>query len=478
MGNGSAIVWFRQDLRVEDNAALGEAADSGAPVVPLFIDAAEEEGDWPLGSASRWWLHHSLAELSVSLRSLGSPLVLRRGAALQALIDVATHTGATAVYVNRRYEPAVVERDQRVAEALAERDIALHTFEDSVLFSPDDVRNRSGEPYRVFTPFWKRLLDLEDPGVHRPSPRRLPPPKDAPDSLTLDALALLGDVSPDGDWQPGETGGLEALDAFLEDVHARYEESRNDPRRRGTSRLSPHLHFGEVSPRRVWLEVRHATRTDAGVADPFLRQLAWREFGQHLVHHYPRSPIEPLRPAFGTFPWRTDAKALRAWQEGRTGYPFVDAGMRELATTGWMHNRVRMVAASFLVKHLLLPWQEGARWYWERLVDADLGNNTMGWQWVSGCGADAAPFFRIFNPVNQGRTFDPDGTYVRSWVPELAALPDAHLHAPWACKPMDLAQAGVTLGEDYPEPIVEHGSARVRALDAYDELDSGRMAIT
>jgi len=466
-------MWFTRDLRLEDNAALQAAIARGGTVVPVYAWTPEEVWDWRPGAAARWWLRHSLVELSSRLESIGSRLVVREGAPSQVLQEIVSETGATAVFFNRSVEPAAVERERRAMAALAMRGVDAHPFNDSLLFDPDRVRNRSGAPFRVFTPFWRHLLTLDDPGRRIPAPVWLPSPSIWPASrrITDDrVLPTNGETSGlHPYWTPGELAAQEELRRFIDDGALEgYSNHRDRPGTPGTSRLSPYLHHGEMSPRRVWHEVLRARSAGRAESQPFLRQLAWREFGHHLLYHFPDSPTTPMRSAFEAFPWHEDASALRLWQAGRTGYPFVDAGMRELMATGWMHNRVRMVAASFLVKHLMVHWLEGARWFWERLVDADLANNTLGWQWVAGCGTDAAPYFRVFNPVTQGKKFDPDGAYVRRWVPELAELPDEYIHAPWTAPAEILGAARVNIGRNYPAPVVDHASARARALAGYE----------
>jgi deoxyribodipyrimidine photo-lyase len=413
------------------------------------------------------------------LREAGSRLVLRRGPALETLRSVAKETGAEAVFWNRRYEPAVVARDARTKEALKADGLEVQSFNAALLHEPWTVQNQSGKPFQVFTPFWKHCLTKPDPAEPWPAPRQLPAPPRWPKSLKLDELELEPKIDwaagMRAAWQPGEAGAQTQLARFLSSSFAGYAEHRNRPDLTGTSRLSPHLHFGEISPRRIW----HGLRRMAGKrglslaqwrSSQFLAEIGWREFAHHLLFHFPHTPAEPLRAEFRTFPWRQDAALLQAWQRGRTGYPIVDAGMRELWATGWMHNRVRMVVASFLVKDLLLSWQEGAAWFWDTLVDADLAQNTLGWQWTAGCGADAAPYFRVFNPVSQGEKFDPHGGYVRRWCPELAKLPDPWLHSPWEAPPEVLARAGLELGRDYPHPIVSHAIAREVALEVFAAL--------
>ncbi|MCX8155123.1 MAG: DNA photolyase family protein [Verrucomicrobiae bacterium] len=476
----ATLVWFRLDLRWEDQPALHAAALRGRPVIPVFIWAPEEEGAWPPGGASRWWLHQSLRALDAGLRRLGSRLILQRGPSLDTLQALRQQTGADAVFWNRRYEPALIARDKTIKETLRAQGVQVESYNAALLFEPWTIHNRSGAPFQVFTPFWKHCLSQPAPAAPLPAPTALPAPKTWPVSLPLEALELEPKIDwaagMRAAWQPGPEGAAMQLERFLAGAFARYAEGRNLPGAAGTSRLSPHLHFGEIGPRQIWQRLRQWAEAQkppqAGWASsPFVAELGWREFAYHLLYHFPHTPTEPLRPAFKHFPWRPEADAtLRAWQKGRTGYPIVDAGMRELWATGWMHNRVRMIAGSFLVKDLLLDWRHGARWFWDTLVDADLASNTLGWQWVAGCGADAAPYFRVFNPVTQGEKFDPHGDYVRRWVPELARMPDQWIHHPWEAPPDVLAAAGVHLGDTYPRPIVNHTIAREVALEAFKRL--------
>ena len=469
------IVWFRHDLRLDDHPALHAAVVSGGPIIPVYIWAPQEEGDWAPGDASCWWLRQSLASLDLALRQRGSRLVLRQGESLSTLVGMARETGAGAVLWHQRYEPAAMARDATIACALRRPGLTAITFNTSVLFEPNDVCTHQGTPFRVFTAFWKACLALPEPPRPLPEPSYLPAPAVWPDTLPLRRLAM----APPGDrvegfritWQPGSQGALVHLTRFLDAALETYADDRHRPGSPGSSRLSPYLHWGEISLRRLWHAVQERVRCGQGRAgarrgEAYLRQLGWREFAYHCLYHFPQTTTHPWRAAFATFPWREDTGALHAWQQGQTGYPLVDAGMRELWTTGWMPNRVRMVVASFLVKHLLCPWQTGARWFWDTLVDADLANNTLGWQWTAGCGTDAAPYFRLFNPVIQGQKYDPHGHYVRRWVPELAALRDTWIHRPWEASPTVLAAARIELGHTYPGPIVPHHVARTRALAA------------
>ena len=475
MTDAPTLVWFRQDLRLADNPALRAAIDRGAAILPVFI--LDERGDWAPGGASRWWLHHSLAALAAELRKAGAGLCLRRGKPEAILPTLVKETGAGAVYWNRCYEPLAVERDKKLKASLSDDDVTVKSFNGALLAEPWELKTGQGEPYKVFTPFWKALLAAGTPPQPLPRPRKLDGVKGV-ESEDLEAWDLLP-TKPDWAgglreaWTPGEKGASDRLTVFLEEAAADYKNDRDRPGRSGTSRLSPHLHWGEISPRQVWAATRHAVDAgdlNDGPAMAFLRQIAWRDFSNNLLFHWPDFPDQPWRKEFAAFPWHDDDDAFDAWRRGHTGYPIVDAGLRELWTTGWMHNRVRMIVASFLIKDLLIPWQRGEAWFWDTLVDADLANNAAGWQWVAGCGADAAPYFRIFNPVTQGEKFDPEGAYIRQWVPELADLPDDVIHKPWEASAETLKKAGVTPGESYPEPMVDHKAARARALDGYETV--------
>jgi deoxyribodipyrimidine photo-lyase len=485
VSNPTSLVWFRQDLRLADQAALHAAIAAGGPVVPVFIWAPDEEGDWSPGRASRWWWHQSLAALEAALRRCGSRLVIRRGPTLATLRQLLAETGAGAVHWNRRYEPAIVRRDAAIKEALRAEGVAVQSHNAALLHEPWTIQNQSRKPFQVFTPFWRHCLSQPDPEPPLAAPARLPAPGRWPKSLPLAELELQPRLPwADGfrtEWQPGEAGAQAKLELFLAQAFDAYSGQRNRPDVVGTSRLSPHLHFGEISPRQIWFALkRMAERRQLPAAvwrsSQFLAEVGWREFAHHLLYHFPHTPTAPLRAEFSAFPWRNDPAWLRAWQRGQTGFPIVDAGMRELWATGWMHNRVRMIVASFLVKDLLLPWSAGARWFWDTLVDADLAQNTLGWQWTAGCGADAAPYFRVFNPRSQGEKFDPEGAYVRRWCPELARLPAEFIHAPDQAPSEVLARAGVELGVNYPAPIVSHAIAREVALEAYARLRQRQAA--
>jgi deoxyribodipyrimidine photo-lyase len=460
LGVNATLLWFRQDLRLRDNDALQAAAARGQPIIPVYVWSPDEEGGWPPGAASRWWLHHSLRALTTDLQQRGLRLILRRGPALKTLRALVRETSATAIYWNRRYEPAAQLSGGEVKRALRGDGIEVRSFNSTLLHEPSELLNQSGKPYQVFTPFYRKLMADAKPDRPGGIPRALPKPYQWPASLQLSSLRLLPKIrwyqTMTGTWRPGEGGALLTLRRFVASKLADYPRLRDVPAVDGTSHLSPYLHFGEIGPRQVW----HAVRAH-GHAEVFLRELIWREFGHHLLHHFPHTPEAPLREEFGHFPWAQGLDGLASWQRGETGVPLVDAGMRELWQTGIMHNRVRMVAASFLVKNLRLPWQEGARWFWDTLVDADLANNSLNWQWVAGSGADAAPYFRIFNPVLQSRRFDPRGEYIRRWLPPLAEVPDRQVHAPWQA---DVPPVG------YPAPIVDLDESRAAALEAYRSM--------
>ena len=467
----TALVWFRQDLRLADNPALRAAAESGARVLAVYIHDDAAAGDWRPGAASRAWLGRSLEALD---DALDGKLLELRGDPLELIPALVRDHGIDAVYWNRCIEPWRADCEASIKEKLQASAITVKTFNGWLLWDPPTINKQDGTPYRVFTPFYRRGC-LEN-GI---TPRK---PLPAPENLELvspadvsqpDAAGKPSGFSvPDIDfslWNPGEDGAAGALHRFLEKAVEQYDRQRDIPGVQGTSRLSPHLHFGEISPNQVWYAVRERCTNGelSEDADSYLSEIGWREFSSYLLYHHPDLPDTNLQRRFDRFPWGDEDASLRAWQRGATGYPIVDAGMRELATTGYMHNRIRMVTASFLVKNLLTDWRHGERWFWEHLVDADLASNSASWQWVAGCGADAAPYFRIFNPVTQGKKFDPDGAYVRRFVPELADLPDKYIQNPFDAPPAVLESAGVRLGDNYPEPVVDLKQSRQAALDAY-----------
>ncbi len=469
-----SIIWFRQDLRLEDNLALNAAIQRNTPLIPLYIYSSDEEEDWPLGGASKWWLHHSLKSLSEDLRQVGLNLIIRKGHARQVLEELIQSTQADALFWNRCYEPAAIKRDLLLKDHFLKMGLETKSYNASLLYEPWTVCNKQAKPFQVFTPFWKACLNMQEP----PTPVTFNKEKTEKmfglESLSLNNLDLLPKIHWDtgiqSAWKPGTTSAKQILFQFIKNDINHYKKNRDRPDLLGISRLSPHLHFGEISPRTVWHTIKQLCNSHEEGVECYLRQLGWREFAYHLLYHFPNTPNQPLRSDFEHFPWNESPLYLQAWQRGKTGYPFVDAGMRQLWTTGWMHNRLRMVVGSFLVKDLLIPWQRGAEWFWDTLVDADLANNTLGWQWVGGCGADAAPYFRIFNPITQGEKFDPNGIFVRQWVPELARLPNDWIHRPWEAPAKILNEAGIVLGNNYPKPIVDHSEARNKALAAFSSI--------
>lgn len=446
------LVWFRQDLRLSDNPALAQALKTGAEIVPVYILDDKAAGQWALGGAARWWLHHALADLGDSLVKGGSQLILRQGDSLDELQKLISETGARAIYWNRRYEPYAIAQDKHIKEKLSAAGIEVQSFSARLLNEPWTIKNGSGLPFRVFTPYWKacvKKLHSENVPAPLPVPKKIPGLGKKLRSDNLDLLPTKPDWSKGmaAYWKVGEKHAQKTLHDFIDDNLVHYTTERDFPAKDTTSHLSPYLAHGQISPRQCW----HAIQTGIASgkipphahaqAEKFIAEIGWREFAYHLLFHFPETPTKPLYPKFENFPWRKDTKQLRAWQKGKTGYPIVDAGMRQLWQTGWMHNRVRMVVGSLLVKHLLLPWQDGAKWFWDTLVDADLASNTLGWQWVAGCGADAAPYFRIFNPTTQAEKFDKDNLYIKEFVPEFGT-------------------------DDYQQPIVDHNLARKRALEA------------
>jgi deoxyribodipyrimidine photo-lyase len=469
------LVWFRKDLRLADNTALAEAVKVGAPIIPVFIWAPAECGGWAPGAASQWWLHQSLQSLEQSLRRLGSSLVLRPAtASLSVLLDLVSETGAGRVFWNRRYEAPLRELDAEVKRVLYQGGIEVKSFNSSLLNEPHTASTGAGAPYKVYTPYWKKVKDRPvaepvDPDfVHWVAARKNPV------SVSLDQLELMPQINwcegVSSRWQVSESAAMQRLQLFLDGAVDSYQIDRDRPDYEGTSSLSPYLQWGQIGPRQIYHAL--SQRCDLTHLGPltYLKELYWRDFAYNVLYHFPDTPDQPLRTEYARFPWIYDHKILKAWQTGHTGYPIVDAGMRQLWQTGWMHNRVRMIVSSLLVKHLLHDWKQGAKWFWDTLVDADLASNTLGWQWSGGCGADAAPYFRIFNPIIQGQKFDPQGAYVRAYVPELSRLGDKYIHTPWEAPEHVLRAAGVQLGVDYPQPVIEHKTGRARALAALDQF--------
>ncbi|MGB1863584.1 MAG: cryptochrome/photolyase family protein [Candidatus Puniceispirillum sp.] len=470
MASSINIHWFRQDLRLADNPSLVAAAQAG-DVLPLFILDDDNAGDHKTGAAGRWWLHHALNALNTSL---DGKLCVMRGDPVDIIPELVAKVGASGVFWNRCYEPWRIARDKALKTKLTSNNIQVESFNGSLLWEPWTVLKGDGTPYRVFTPFYQRgCLNAAPPRFPLAKPETLKLTSIADQSMSIDALGLLPDhgwgakMAPH--WQIGEAAAMTRLGDFVDGGLKGYKDGRNFPARPHTSRLSAHLHWGEISPNMAWyaaIEKRDQAGFDNDI-DVFLSELGWREFSHSLLYHFPQLPRQNLQSKFDSFPWRSDDNALRAWQQGKTGYPIIDAGMRELWETGYMHNRVRMIVGSFLVKNLLLHWHHGEAWFWDCLVDADLANNSAGWQWIAGCGADAAPYFRVFNPITQGTKFDADGSYTRRFVPELAALPNKYLFNPWDAPALELQAAGITLGKDYPHPIVDVKQSREAALAAF-----------
>ena len=470
------IMWFRQDLRLFDNPALAHAAESGKPVVAVYVHDEISPNIRSMGAAQKWWLHHSLENLSASLKEKGSKLYLRNGVAEDVIDTIVEQTGADAICWNRRYGEGEQAADSAIKETFRDYGREVHSFAGLLMHEPKLLRTGSGDPYKVYTPFWKKFG--QEVKVRKP----LLAPKifnAFNGKLASDDLAgwKLLPAKPDwskglaDEWTPGEKAAHEAADTFFSDNLGDYDTMRDQPGPDRTSRMSPHLRFGEISPHALWHGTCDGRRTAGKSAcTTWMKELVWREFSYHLLQEWPHLHEENFKGKFDGFPWKRDDTALTAWQKGQTGYPIVDAGMRQLWQSGWMHNRVRMIVASFLIKHLLIDWREGEKWFWDTLVDGDPASNPAQWQWVAGSGADASPFFRIFNPVTQAEKFDPDGTYIRHYVPELADLPNEHLSAPWNAPGDVLENAGVTLGETYPEPLVDHKTARENALNALKSM--------
>ncbi len=472
---GPSIIWFRQDLRLADNPALKAAYQKQSPIVPLYILEDVSSRKWEIGVTQRWWLYHSLSSLEKSLKRSGLKLILRKGTPLIILKELIQEIQATSVYWNRCYEPTAILRDQQIKQDLIKEGIEVKSFNGSLLFEPWEITTQKGEPYKNFTHYWKSCLTTRKPTLPQEKPKHL---ISFSSCLKSDLIDEWGLATHDFkrtknfslEWEPGEEEAEKKLNSFVQSgaIHA-YHVNRNHLAYEATSKLSPYLHLGEISPRQIWHTILRTVENSKGV-EAFLSELGWREFSYYLLYHFPTFPDVPFRPQFHHFKWHSDKTRLTAWQKGLTGYPLVDAGMRQLETIGWMHNRVRMITASFLTKHLLIDWREGEKWFWDSLLDADLANNSVAWQWTAGSGVDAAPYFRIFNPVLQGEKFDPQGIYVKKWVPELSGLPAHFIHKPWKAPYEILQKANIVLGKDYPFPLVDHISARNTALEAYEAL--------
>ncbi len=487
------MVWFRNDLRMTDQPALHAALERGRPVLCIFI-LESDNGLRPLGAASRWWLHHSLDRLGADLAKAGASLTLYAGAASTIVPAIVEAADAGALFFTRRYGGSSTALDEAIRAEVASGCCAVETFNGRLLHEPWDIKTKAGGNYGVYTPYWKAAMALGRPGEPLPRPRHLrgaPAPSSGPRPVALADLGLLPAkvnwaAGWDENWTPGEGGAAERLAAFLKDGLIDYPAERDRLASWGTSRLSPHLRFGEISPRQIHAAVEatrakahgtkaHGTKAGGKVVDEaagkYLAEIGWREFDYQVLHYHPDIATKNLNAKFDRLPWADVPKAqLVAWKKGRTGFPVVDAGMRELWATGYMQNRVRMITASFLIKDMLCDWRVGEQWFWDCLCDADPANNTMNWQWVAGTGADASPFFRIFNPVTQGERYDPGGDYIRRHVPELAKLKGKAIHAPWLADEAELRAAGVELGRTYPQPMLDHGESRQRALEAYRKV--------
>ena len=481
--NKPVIMWFRRDLRLADNPALQAASSSGCPVICVYIHDTDTSQLRPDGGASLWWLDKSLRALARDIGARGGKLILRSGSVKTQILDIVKDSGAAGVYWNRRYGKAERDLDGDIKACLIKDGVHAESFNGSLLSEPWAYKTGSGGHYKVFSPYWRAVQ-----ADYAPHPRLGSPEQLFDSDLKTESVDdwALHPSSPDWSagfdpiWQPGEAGAQARLDAFLDGPVQSYPDDRNRPDlENGTSRLSPHLRFGEISPVTIWRTTLHLIEQGSIQEKPamkFLSEIAWREFSYVLLYHHPELADENYNDSFQHMPWRDDAAALRAWQKGETGYPIVDAGMRELWTTGWMHNRVRMIVASFLTKHLLIHWSEGEKWFWDTLLDACPASNAASWQWTAGSGADAAPYFRVFNPITQGEKFDETGEYVKKWCSELKRLPRKFLYAPWTAPELVLREAGVELGNQYPLPIVEHKKGRERALGAYETMKERRDA--
>ncbi len=473
------LVWFRKDLRLDDNGALLSAVEKGRPLLCVYVREPEDEAVGPLGAAQAWWLHHSLQALSATLQACGNRLILKTGKASEVLAALAEETGAKAVYLNRLYERDGI--DAEILKSLYDGGLEVKRFKGQLLHDPHTMRSGTGGPYRVYTPFWKALEKDGEPREPLEAPETLPAPGTFPSSETLCDWHLLP-MHPNWAeefetlWTPGEAGAVEKLEQFVARPIHTYKADRDFPAlTEATSHLSPHLAFGEISPARIWYATRGLPASDH--VTHFRKELVWREFCHHLLAAFPKLRTHNWNDRFDAFPWEENDDGFQAWTKGMTGYPIVDAGMRELWRHGIMHNRVRMITASFLIKDMMVDWRRGEAWFRDTLLDADVASNAANWQWVAGSGADASPFFRVFNPILQGEKFDADGDYIKRFVPELSRLPKKYIHRPFEAPPEVLQKAGVTLGKTYPKPVVNHFEARDRALAAYAEV-TGKSAVS
>ncbi len=477
--NTPIIVWFRKDLRLADNRALSAAKDHGGPIIPVYIREENAPSSGALGGAQEWWLHHSLEALSSALEKAGSRLILCSGKAETVLKSLLEETGAGAIFWNRRYDPQGMATDSHLKKKFRDDGFEVESFAGHLLHEPSKLKTKSGGPYRVYTPFWRAFEGGQEPDEPVSAPTKLTSPSHWPKSEELKSWKLLP-IKPDwakdfsAVWTPGEDGAKDKLETFIEDALKGYEEGRDFPARPATSMLSPHLAMGEISPAQVWDATRGLSRSIASHdLSRFRKEIVWREFCYHLLFHFPELDEKNWNDSFDVFEWQTDSAGFKAWTKGMTGYPIVDAGMRQLWKHGVMHNRVRMITASFLIKHLLIDWRKGEKWFRDTLVDADPASNAANWQWVAGSGADASPFFRIFNPILQGEKFDPDGEYVKTFVPELSKLEKKFIHKPFDAPKDVLQKAGIELGKTYPKPLVDHNAARQRALATYSDIKKG-----
>ncbi len=465
------ILWFRKDLRLSDNSALAAAIESGQPIIPVFIWSPDEFGNWTPGAASKWWLHNALKSLQSDLEGHGLKLILLRGQSIEALRNLIQETGAGRVFWNRRYAQPQRTIDAEIKRKLRDEGVEVESFNSNLLNEPHTVSTGSGQPYKVYTPYWKKVKERSVEAPVKCDLKKAKAPGSWPKSDTLNSLKLMPKeswhITMASFWDISEAGAHSRLEKFLEKKVDDYDSARDVPSISGTSSLSPYLNWGQIGPRQIIADLNSKWDLRRNGPHVYSKEIYWREFAYNVLYHFPETPDKPLRSEYKDFPWEHDEATLRAWQKGQTGYPIVDAGMRQLWQTGWMHNRVRMIVSSLLVKHLLQDWLSGARWFWDTLVDADLASNTLGWQWSGGCGADAAPYFRVFNPILQGQKFDPEGEYVKRYVPELGNLPVEYIHEPWKAPQSEREKSGAA---DYPDPIIEHKKGRERALAALDKF--------